>query len=118
MTRSEHIEGLAVDRLTPADIEYFFRTLHPRVPQKASDEKQKALQELQVRLKDLAIYLGAPLAINIEISDSGASLTSICTRLQHMKRREWRHKKSGLSVLKKLRAEIGEISADLNEIAS
>ena len=27
MSRSEHIEGLELARLTPADVEYFFRTL-------------------------------------------------------------------------------------------
>ena len=40
VSRADHIAGLDVARLTPADIDYFFKTLLPRVPKRVPDDRQ------------------------------------------------------------------------------
>ena len=124
MTRSEHIDGLEVDRLTPPDIEYFFRTLHSRIPRSTGEATQHVLDRLRSRLPDLAVYLGdLPTYYGkayFESDPRGVEkvLESISHRLERMKRRQWRTRIDGLSVLKRLRVEVGEISADLHELAT
>ncbi len=118
MTRSEHIEGLELARLTPADVEYFFRTLLPRIPRSTGEDNRPLLDLLRSRLRDTAIYLGDPLAVNFDQTDVEKVVGSICDRLERMKRREWKAAKDGTSVLKRLRIQVGEISADLHELAA
>ncbi len=118
MNRSEHIAGLEVERLTPPDIEYFFRTLHSRIPRSTSDATQHVLDRLRSRLRDLAVYLGEIPTRDFEPKSVENVLESISHRLERMKRRQWRTRIDGLSVLKQLRVEVGEISADLHELAT
>ena len=118
MRRLEHIEGLELARLTPVDVEYFFRTLLPRVPRSTREENQSLLNLLRSRLRDIAIFLGDPEAVDLNPTDVEKVLGSICNRLERMKRREWRTTKDGASVLERLRMQIGEISADLHELAA
>jgi hypothetical protein len=118
MNRSEHIAGLEVERLTPPDIEYFFRTLHSRIPRSTSDATQHVLDRLRSRLRDLAVYLGEIPTRDSEPKSVENVLESISHRLERMKRRQWRTRIDGLSVLKQLRVEVGEISADLHELAT
>jgi hypothetical protein len=114
MNRSEHIAGLEVERLTPPDIEYFFRTLHSRIPRSTSDATQHVLDRLRSRLS----YLGEIPTRDFEPKSVENVLESISHRLERMKRRQWRTRIDGLSVLKQLRVEVGEISADLHELAT
>ena len=44
VSRADHIAGLDVARLTPADIDYFFKTLLPRVPKRVPDDRQPVLR--------------------------------------------------------------------------
>ncbi len=118
MTRSEHIEGLELARLTPADVEYFFQTLVPRIPRSTGEDNRPLLDLLRSRLRDTAIYLGDPLAVNFDQTDVEKVVGSICDRLERMKRREWKATKDGTSILKRLRIQVGEISADLYELAA
>ncbi|HAF69273.1 MAG TPA: hypothetical protein DCL16_09155 [Acidimicrobiaceae bacterium] len=118
MNRSEHIAGLEVERLTPPDIEYFFRTLHSRVPKSTGESTQPVLDQLRLRLRNLALALGEITAKQTATTDVQDVLDAISYRLERMKRREWRTRIDGLSVLKRLRSEVGEISADLHEIAT
>ena len=118
MNRSEHIAGLEVERLTPPDIEYFFRTLHSRVPKSTGESTQRVLDQLRLRLRNLALALGGITAKQTATTDIQDVLDAISYRLERMKRREWRTRIDGLSVLKRLRVEVGEISADLHEIAT
>ena len=115
VSRADHIAGLDVARLTPADIDYSFKTLLPRVPKRVPDHRQPVLRQLQFRLHALAVYLGDPLAPSINQRDVVNILASICERLERMKRRDWRARIAGTRVLEHLRNEIGEISADLHE---
>jgi len=118
MNRSEHIEGLELVRLTPADVEYFFRTLLPRIPRSTREENRPRLDLLRSRLQDTAVYLGDPLAGGFDPTDIEKVVGSICNRLERMKRREWKTTKDGSSVLQRLRIQVGEISADLHELAA
>ncbi|MEC7916545.1 MAG: hypothetical protein VX963_09745 [Actinomycetota bacterium] len=118
MNRSEHIAGLELSRLTPADIEYFFRTLLPRVPGSTREENQHLLDLLRSRLRDTAVHLGDPTAHTFDPKDIERVLGSICDRLERMKRREWKVQRDGISVLKQLRIQVGEISADLHGLAT
>ena len=118
MDRAEHIAGLEVERLTPPDIEYFFRTLHSRVPRSTGESTQPVLDQLRRRLSNLALALGDISTQDNVSRDVGPVLDAISHRLERMKRKEWRARIGGLSVLKRLRAEVGEISADLHEIAT
>ena len=118
MNRSEHIAGLELSRLTPADIEYFFRTLLPRVPASTREENQHLLDVLRSRLRDTAVHLGDPAAHTFDPRDIERMLGSICDRLERKKRREWKARKDGISVLKQLRIQVGEISADLHGLGA
>ncbi len=118
MNRSEHIAGLEVERLTPPDIEYFFRTLNSRVPRSTGESTQSVLDQLRLRLRNLASALGEIPAQENVPTDIGHVVDAISHRLERMKRKEWRTRIDGLSVLKRLRTEVGEISADLHQIAT
>ncbi|MBR82000.1 MAG: hypothetical protein CL444_09490 [Acidimicrobiaceae bacterium] len=118
MSRSEHIEGLELARLTPADVEYFFRTLLPRIPRSTGEDKRPLLDLLRSRLQETAMYLGDPLAVNFDPTDIEKAIDSICDRLERMKRRHWKATKDGTIVLAQLRTQVGEISADLHELAA
>jgi len=118
VSRADHIAGLEVGRLTPVDIEYFFRTLPPRVPNRVSEDHQVLLNQLHLRLHNLAVYLGDPLAVSFDHNDVSKVVSSIGERLERMKRREWRARIAGIKVLQHLRLEIGEISADLNQMST
>lgn len=118
MSRINHIAGLEVGRLTPVDIEYFFKTLPPRVPKEASEDHQALLRQLHLRLHNLAVYLGDPLAVSFDHNDVSRVVSSIGERLERMKRREWRARIAGIKVLQHLRLEVGEISADLHEMST
>ena len=118
VSRADHIAGLDVGRLTPVDIEYFFKTLPPRVPKRVSEDHKVLLRQLCLRLHDLAAYLGDPLAESFDQNDVSRVLASIGERLERMKRREWRARVAGTRVLQHLRDEIGEISADLYEMST
>jgi hypothetical protein len=118
VSRINHIAGLEVGRLTPVDIEYFFKTLPPRVPKEASEDHQALLRQLHLRLHNLAVYLGDPLAVSFDHNDVSRVVSSIGERLERMKRREWRARIAGIKVLQHLRLEVGEISADLHEMST
>ena len=118
VSRDDHIAGLEVGRLTPVDIEYFFRTLPPRVPKRVSEDHQALLHQLHLRLHNLAVYLGDPLAVSLDHNDVSKVVSSIGERLEQMKRREWRARIAGIKVVQHLRVEIGEISADLYEMST
>jgi len=118
VSRSDHIAGLDVRRLTPADVEYFFKTLPPRVPKRVPEDRQALLHQLHLRLHGLATYLGDPLVASFAYDDADSALSSIGERLERMKRREWRSLVEGKRVLEHLRDVIGEISADLHEMST
>ena len=118
MSRDDHIAGLEVGRLTPVDIEYFFGTLLPRIPKRVSEDHQALLHQLHLRLHNLAVYLGDPLAVSLDHHDVSSVVSSIGGRLEQMKRREWRARIAGIKVVQHLRLEIGEISADLYEMST
>ncbi|MFL2986004.1 MAG: hypothetical protein ACJZ57_02050 [Candidatus Poriferisodalaceae bacterium] len=118
MNRSDHIAGLELSRLTPADIDYFFRTLLPRVPRSTQEGNQHLLDLLRSRLQDIAVHLGDPTAHTFAPHDTERVLGSICDRLERMKRREWKAQRDGVSVLKQLRIQVGEISADLQGLSA
>jgi len=118
MNRLDHISGLSLGSLTPADVEYFFLTLNTRIPSSVSKINQPLLQQLQVRLHSLCSSLGDPLAASRSLEATNSHLSVISERLDRLKRRDWRKRSEGVRLLDILRETIGEISADLHELGS
>ena len=119
MNRLDHISGLSLGSLTPADVEYFFRTLNTRVPCSVGEVNQPLLRQLQVRLHSLCSSLGDPLDSIETIGQQRTRISSVITeRLDGLKRRDWRKRSEGVRLLDILREAIGEISADLHELGS
>ncbi|NCG41687.1 MAG: hypothetical protein GWP30_12000 [Actinobacteria bacterium] len=118
MNRLDHISGLSLSSLTPADVEYFFRTLNTRVPSSVSEVNQPLLKQLQGRLHSLCSSLGDPLAASRPSTATNSHLAVITERLDGLKRRDWRKRSEGMRLLDILREAIGEISADLHELGS
>lgn len=116
MDRAEHIAGLNVGQLTPADIDYFFRTLAERVPRRVPDIRMDVLRTLRGRLQQLAVDLGKTTATSLDPADIDANVAALLERLGQMKRRHWRGKLGGQRTIDHLRDQIGEISADLREL--
>ncbi len=117
MSRSDHIAGLSVDKMMPADVETFFRTLHRRVPSRTRAEDAHVLDALRARLKAAAVDAGVPGANDLDPSDTHATLDAIVGHLSQLKRRHWRGDVDGERLLDRLRATVGEISADLHELS-
>lgn len=69
MDRQEHIEGLRLDQLTPADIDYFFRTLARRVPRRVNNQQQDLLKRLRGRVRYLGVALGNSTAKQLRPDD-------------------------------------------------
>ena len=90
MDRQEHIAGLNLDRLNPADIEYFFRTLAARVPRRVHDDLMPTLQILRGRVQQLAVDLGKETAASLSPADVEATTAGLVEQLAQMKRRQWR----------------------------
>lgn len=116
MERDDHIAGLAIDRLTPVDIDYFFRTLADRIPRRVSDELADVLRNLRGRVQQLAVDLGATTAMSADPADVHRSAATVVERIGQMRRRAWRAKIDGRPMLDHVRRQVGEISADLREL--
>ncbi len=114
--RDEHIAGLDLAHLTPADIDYFFGTLADRVPRRVHESRVETLQVLRGRLQQLAVDLGKVTATSLDPADTDATIASLIESVEGMKRRHWRSKIDGRRVLDHVREQVGEISADLREI--
>lgn len=116
MDRAEHLAGLNLDRLTPPDIDYFFRTLADRVPRRVAEELQPTLDLLRGRIQQLAVDLGKETAASLSPADVAATTAATVDQLAQMKRRQWRGKLAGVRVIDHVRAQVGEISADLRDL--
>lgn len=116
--RAEHIAGLDLGHLTPADIDYFFRTLAERVPRRVHESRMPTLQTLRGRLQQLAVDLGKVTATSLDPADTDATIAALIESVEGMKRRHWRGKIDGRRMLHHVRAQVGEISADLRELQS
>lgn len=114
--RRRHIEGLHVDQMMPVDVETFFATLLPRLPRGAPDELRPTLTAMRERLRDTAVDLGATTAATLDPADVDATVGVIIERLGQLKRREWRGKRDGERLIDRLRATVGELSADIHEL--
>jgi len=117
MDRQEHIEGLRLDQLTPADIDYFFRTLARRVPRRVNNQQQDLLKRLRGRVRDLGVALGNSTAKQLRPGDLDGACEVMVAQVGQMRRRQWRGKIDGQRKLDFVREQVGEISADLRELA-
>ena len=114
--RQHHLDGLHLDRLTPADIDYFFRTLADRVPRRTADELLDVLRTLRGRIQHLAVDLGGDTASSLDPADVASTTEAVVRQLAQMKRRQWRGKLGDRRVIDHVRQQVGEISADLREL--
>jgi hypothetical protein len=117
MDRQEHIEGLRLDQLTPADIDYFFRTLARRVPRRVNNQQQDLLKRLRGRVRYLGVALGNSTAKQLRPDDLDGACEVMVAQVGQMRRRQWRGKIDGQRKLDFVREQVGEISADLRELA-
>jgi hypothetical protein len=116
MDRQEHIEGLRLDQLTPADIDYFFRTLARRVPRRVNNQQQDLLKRLRGRVRYLGVALGNSTAKQLRPDDLDGACEVMVAQVGQMRRRQWRGKIDGQRKLDFVRKQVGEISADLREL--
>ena len=116
MDRDEHISGLNLERLNPADIDYFFRTLADRVPRRVNDERLATLQTLRGRIQQLAVDIGKTTAASLDPADVDGTTAALVEQLGQMKRKHWRGKLDGERVIDYVRRHVGEISADLRDL--
>ena len=114
--RQEHIEGLRLDQLTPADIDYFFRTLARRVPRRVNNQQQDLLKRLRGRVRYLGVALGNSTAKQLRPDDLDGACEVMVAQVGQMRRRQWRGKIDGQRKLDFVREQVGEISADLREL--
>lgn len=119
MDRAGHIEGLRLDGMMPGDIESFFKTLAPRIPKRAHPDRQATLDALRSRLKALAVDIGALGGVAVDADDPDALVGVIVDHLGQLKRRQWkRDDGAGEKLIDRVRAAVGEISADLAELTT
>ncbi|MFT7650845.1 MAG: hypothetical protein ACI8Y4_005620 [Candidatus Poriferisodalaceae bacterium] len=118
MDRQEHIEGLQINQLNPVDIDYFFRSLADRMPRRANDEQQPLLDGLRQRIRDLALDLGNTKAKRLHADDTEGACALMVAQIGQMRRRQWRDRIDGVKKIDHVRAQVGEISADLRELTS
>jgi predicted nuclease with TOPRIM domain len=114
--RGEHIAGLNLDRLNPADIDYFFRTLADRVPRRVADEQMSTLRTLRGRIQQLAVDLGKDTAASLDPADVEQTSGAVVDRIGQMKRKHWRGTLGDRRIIDHVRHQIGEISADLRDL--
>jgi len=115
--RSEHIAGLRLNRITPADIEVFFRLLPKRMPSRTVPELDEVLATARHRVVQLAIDLGSVAARSIDEAQIEATSDLVLDQIAQMRRRDWRSRIDGSKTIDHVRREVGEISADLHELA-
>lgn len=118
MDRDEHVAGLQLDRLTPGDIDYFFRTVAPRVPRGTSERLRPVLQVLRGRIQQLAVDLGKTTAASNDPSDIESNVQAVIDQIAQMKRRHWRGRLGDHRIIDHVRHQVGEISADLHELGA
>lgn len=116
-TRQEHIEGLRLSQLNPADIDVFFKTLARRVPAAVPDEQRAVLSSVRNRIKQLAIDMGSADAMTIDASMVERNCELLVEQFQGMKRRHWKTRIGENRTIDYVREQIGEISADLHELS-
>ena len=115
--RQEHIDGLGLSKMTPADIEVFFRLLPNRMPKGAPKELQSTLDQARSRVKQLAVDLGSVDARSADASDVEGTCELVIDQLVQMKRRQWRSRIDGTKTIDHVRQQVGEISADLHALS-
>ncbi len=115
--RQDHIDGLGLSKMTPADIEVFFRLLPNRMPKGAAKELQGTLDQARTRVKQLAVDLGSVDARTADAADVDATCELVIDQLVQMKRRQWRSRIDGSKTIDHVRRQVGEISADLHVLS-
>ncbi len=116
-TRDEYIEGLYLSQLTPADIDVFFKTLARRVPGRVPDHLVPVLSACRQRIKQLATDMGSADAAVLDGSLVEQMCELLVEQFQGMKRRQWKARVDENRTIDYVRSVIGEISADLHELA-
>lgn len=117
-SRQDHIDGLRLGQMTPADIEVFFRLLPNRMPRATVDELRAVLDAARGRVRQTAIDLGSVDARTADITDVGDTSELVIDQLKQMKRRDWKSRIDGTKTVDYVRRQVGEISADLHELTS
>ena len=115
--RQEHIDGLGLSKMNPADIEVFFRLLPNRMPKGAPKELQSTLEQARTRVQQLAVDLGSVDARSADSGDVEATCELVIDQLVQMKRRQWRSRIDGSKMIDHVCRQVGEISADLHTLS-
>jgi len=117
MDRAAYIEGLNLDGMMPADIEVFIKMLPKRMPMGVKDEQVDLLTSSRRRIVDIAVSVGVPDVSDLAASDVESVVEAIIGRMSQLKRRHWKSTKAGDRLIDAMRESVGQISADLHELA-
>ncbi|MDG2261010.1 MAG: hypothetical protein P8N50_01605 [Actinomycetota bacterium] len=117
MNRAAYIEGLNVDGMMPADIEVFIKMLPKRMPMGVKDEQVDLLTSSRRRIVDIAVSVGVPDVSDLAASDVESVVEAIIGQMSQLKRRHWKSTKAGDRLIDTMRESVGQISADLHELA-
>ena len=117
INRAAYIEGLNVDGMMPADIEVFIKMLPKRMPMGVKDEQVDLLTSSRRRIVDIAVSVGVPDVSDLAASDVESVVEAIIGQMSQLKRRHWKSTKAGDRLIDTMRESVGQISADLHELA-
>jgi len=103
--------------MTPSDIEVFFRLLPKRMPSRTVPELEEVLATARNRVVQLAADLGSVAARSAGDARIEATSDLVLEQIAQMRRRDWKSRIDGSKTIDHVRREVGEISADLHELA-
>lgn len=115
--RDEHIAGLGINKMTPSDMDVFFKRLSQRVPARTSDELAHVLGSVRDRIKQLAVDLGSVDAREVNPSNVERTCELVVDQFAQMRRRDWKARIDDTTTIDFVRQQVGEISVDLHELS-
>ena len=115
--RDEHIAGLGINKMTPSDMDVFFKRLSQRVPARTSDELAHVLGSVRDRIKQLAVDLGSVDAREVNPSNVERTCELVVDQFAQMRRRDWKARIDDTTTIDFVRQQVGEISVDLHDLS-
>ncbi len=115
--RDEHIAGLGINKMTPSDMDVFFKRLSQRVPARTSNELADTLASVRRRIKQLAVDLGSVDAREVDPSNVERTCELVVDHFAQMRRRDWKARIDDTTTIDFVRRQVGEISVDLHDLS-
>ena len=115
--RDEHIAGLGINKMTPSDMDVFFKRLSQRVPARTSDELAHVFGSVRDRIKQLAVDLGSVDAREVNPSNVERTCELVVDQFAQMRRRDWKARIDDTTTIDFVRQQVGEISVDLHDLS-